>query len=196
VTTDARAPGPAGGPDLTLLLNEASRGSREAVDRLLPLVYRELHRMAHRRMRREGPGQTLQATVLTHEAYLRLVDQSRVTWQGRGHFFAMAATTMRRILVDHARRRAREKRGGRLQHVRLTVAEDVAGPAPDEDVLALDEALARLAATDAVKARIVELRFFGGLGVKETAETLGLPVRTVERHWQFARAWLYNELHG
>lgn len=183
-------------PDITVLLEEVSRGSREAVEQLLPLVYRELHRMAHRRMRSEGPGQTLQATVLTHEAFLRLVDQSRVSWQGRGHFFAMAATTMRRILVDHARRRARQKRGGQVQHVCLTVAEDLATPTPDHDVLALDEALARLEAADPVKARVVELRFFGGLGVKETAETLGLPVRTVERHWQFARAWLFNELHG
>ena len=182
--------------DITQLLDRASAGEAGAMERLLPLVYDELHRIARNKMRGEREGHTLQATALTHEAFLRLVDQSRVSWQGRAQFFAVAATTMRRILVDHARGRSRQKRGGDVEHLRLTLIEDVGAPEREEDVIALDDALTRLEREDEVKARIVELRFFGGLSVKEVAETLGLGVRTVERHWEFARAWLYRELRG
>jgi RNA polymerase sigma factor (TIGR02999 family) len=163
---------------------------------LLPLVYDELRRLAAQRMARESPGQTLQATALVHEAYLRLVgadpDQP---WDGRGHFFAAAAEAMRRILVENARRRHRLKRGGHRGRVDLDAAQPAA-PETDDDLLALDEALEKLAAKDPAKAQLVQLRVFAGLTLAETAEILGLSISTADRYWAYARAWLRVEIAG
>ncbi len=163
---------------------------------LLPLVYDELRRLAAQRMSRESPGQTLQATALVHEAYLRLVggDPDR-PWDGRGHFFAAAAEAMRRILVESARRRHRLKRGGHRARVDLDAAQPAA-PETDADLLALDEALEKLAARDAVKAKLVQLRVFAGLTLAEAAEILGLSGSTADRYWAYARAWLRVEISG
>jgi RNA polymerase sigma-70 factor (ECF subfamily) len=180
-------------PDVTQLLEETAQGRRDAADRLMLLVYDELHELAHRHLGREPAEATLQTTALVHEAYLRLVDQSRVVWQGRTHFFAIGAQALRRALVDHARGRLRDKRGG--GRLRLELKEDVAlAPGRSEDVLAVDEALVRLAALDPRQARIVELRFFAHLGVAEVAEALGVSKRTVEAEWTAAKAWLRREL--
>jgi RNA polymerase sigma factor (TIGR02999 family) len=161
---------------------------------LLPLVYDELRRLAAQRLSRERPGQMLQATALVHEAYLRLVDgQPDRRWDGRGHFFAAAAEAMRRILVDSARSRDRRKRGGGLDRVDLP---DRAGPDPDDDLLALDDALSRLAAEDAVAAKVVELRQFAGLGHEEVASALGITVYLARQKWAYARAWLRDALGG
>ncbi|HLL75593.1 MAG TPA: sigma-70 family RNA polymerase sigma factor [Pyrinomonadaceae bacterium] len=179
--------------EMTLLLAAWSDGDREALDKLLPLVERELHRLARRYMSRERPDHTLQATALVNEAYVRLIDQTRVRWQNRAHFFAIAAQTMRRILIDHARKQTYAKRGGGA----LKVALDDAPALTDEraaELVALDEALAGLAKLDERKARVVELRYFGGLGVEEVAEVLGVSVDTVTRDWRRARAWLRREL--
>jgi len=183
-------------PDVTALLLAWRAGDPGAGERLLPAVYAELHRQAERAMRRENEEHTLQATALIHEAYLRLVDQRRVEWRNRAHFFGIAAQTMRRVLVDHARGRLAEKRGGAMQ--RVTLGEVGAGPGSDPalDVLALHEALERLAELDADQARLVELRYFGGLGIEETAEALGVSTSTVKREWAVARAWLRRELEG
>jgi RNA polymerase sigma factor (TIGR02999 family) len=168
-------------------------GDRAALEQLVPLVYAELHRLAHREMRRERPGHTLQTTALVNEAYLRLVDSSRVRWQNRAHFFAIAAQLMRRILVDDARARASSKRGG--DAVRVAMEDSpVASPPPDVDLLALDEAMARLAAVDMRKSQVVELRYFGGLSVEETAEALHVSPETVMRDWKVAKLWLLREL--
>ena len=171
-------------------------GSRErSVEELVPLVYDQLRRLAGHYMRHEGPGHTLSATALVHEAYLKLVDQSQVSWQGRSHFFAAGARVMRRLLIDHARGRARLRRGGGRQ--RVTLAESlgpVARGLDREQLLALDDALRKLAGLDARQARIVELRFFGGLTNAEVAAVLEVSRRTVDRDWQFARAWLRREL--
>jgi RNA polymerase sigma-70 factor (ECF subfamily) len=178
--------------DVTQILQEWN-ASGDASARLMPLVYDELRRLAQNYLRRERPDHTLQPTALVHEAYLRLADQSRVEWQNRAHFFGVAAEMMRRILVDHARMHASEKRGGRGRRLSL----DEASFLPEEraaDLLALDEALKQLAITDARKSRVVELRFFGGLSVKETAEVLGVHTATVERDWVVAKAWLYREV--
>jgi RNA polymerase sigma factor (TIGR02999 family) len=163
-----------------------------SIDRLIPIVYEELRRLAHRYMRGERVGHTLQTTALVNEAYMRLVDIERIEWRNRGHFFAMAATMMRRVLVDHARERARDKRGGGL--VFTTLADHAVTSSPAIDVLALDEALDRLAAMDSQQARIVELRYFTGLTIEETAEALGISPATVKRDWTWARAWLYQRL--
>ena len=181
-------------PDVTALLLAWRSGDAGAGERLLPAVYAELHRQAERAMRRENGEHTLQATALIHEAYLRLVDQRRVEWRNRAHFFGIAAQTMRRVLVDHARGRLAEKRGGAMQ--RVTLGDVGAGPSDDSalDVLALHEALERLAALDPDQARLVELRYFGGLGIEETAEALGVSSSTVKREWAVARAWLRREL--
>jgi RNA polymerase sigma factor (TIGR02999 family) len=181
--------------DVTQLLIEWSNGDRDALDRLLPLVERELHRLAHHYMSRESAGRTLQTTELVNEAYLRLVDQKSVRWQNRAHFFAISAETMRRILVDHARRRNRRKRGGGALKV---VLDDTAvvSPKPSANLVALDDALKKLATFDIRKARVVELRFFGGLNVEETAAVLGISPNTVIRDWTVARAWLYNAITG
>jgi len=180
-------------PDATQLLEETAHGRREAADRLMLLVYDELRALAHRHLGREGPEHTLQTTALVHEAYLRLVDQRRVVWQGRTHFFAIGAQALRRTLVDHARGRLREKRGG--DRVRLELKDDIAlAKGRSEDVLAVDEALERLEGLDPRQARIVEMRFFGQLDVGEVAEVLGVSRRTVEADWTAAKAWLRREL--
>jgi RNA polymerase sigma factor (TIGR02999 family) len=173
----------------------AHGGSKPARE-LLPMVYDELRRLAAQRMARESPGQTLQATALVHEAYLRLVggDPDR-PWDGRGHFFAAAAEAMRRILVENARRRHRLKRGGHRGRVDLDAAQPAA-PETDDDLLALDEALEKLAARDPVKAQLVQLRVFAGLTLAEAAEILGLSTSTADRYWAYARAWLRVEIAG
>ena len=184
-------------PDVTQLLLEWSSGDRSAGEQLLSAVYAELHRQASGAMRRESGNHTLQTTALVHEAYLRLIDQRRVEWRNRAHFFGVAAQLMRRILVDHARRRHAGKRGKRARHLTLDDADAVAIGAPDErgvDVLVLEDALARLAALDQDQARIVELRYFGGLSIEDTAVALDVSPSTVKREWAVARAWLRREL--
>ncbi len=178
---------------VTQLLLDLSGGNRSAVDELLPLVYQELKRIAGGQLRNERSGHTLQATALVHEAYLKLVDQRAVSWQNRAHFFGVAAQLMRRILMDYAKAKHREKRGGGLRHVTLdealVVSEDRAS-----DLVMIDEALTRLEKLDARQAKVVELRFFGGLSVEETAEATGISTPTVKREWAMAKAWLYREL--
>ena len=180
---------------VTQLLQEWSGGDREALDRLLPLVYEELRQQAARHLRRERPGHTLQTTALVHEAYLRLVGQREVRWQNRAHFFAICAQLMRRILTDHARRRLAAKRGGSQLRLTLDEASDSAGEG-GVDILAVDEALTKLSAIDPQQGRVVELRFFSGLSVEETAEVLGVSARTVKRDWSVAKAWLHREIGG
>ena len=180
--------------DLTRVLDAAAAGDPQAASRLLPLVYDELRRLAAAKLGREAPGQTLDATALVHEAYLRLVGGAvPVSYDGRGHFFAAAAAAMRRILIDRARHKRAEKRGGGRRRQQL---DDLAAPGPDEELLALDEALHRLAARDPVKARLVELRYFAGLTGEQAAEALGISPSTADRHWAYARAWLRAEVCG
>jgi RNA polymerase sigma factor (TIGR02999 family) len=181
--------------DVTGLLLEWSAGSEAARSKLVPLVYRELRRRARHALGSERSDHTLQPTALVHETYQRLVDQRRVQWQNRAHFFAVAAGLMRRILVDHARRRAALRRGGGARRIALSEA-DAPAVAAEVEVLAVDEALAQLAALDPDQARIVELRFFGGLTVEETAEVVGVSRATVHRDWAMARAWLRQRLGG
>ncbi|HYY96872.1 MAG TPA: sigma-70 family RNA polymerase sigma factor [Pyrinomonadaceae bacterium] len=180
-------------PEITRLLEDWSRGDRSALDRLIPLVHAELRRIARRQMSQERAGHTLQATALVNEAYVRLAGDAGQRWQNRAHFFAVCAQVMRHVLIDHARSRAREKRGGALQRVSL---EGVAALAEggEAELLALDEALARLEEFDRQKARVVELRYFAGLGIEETAEALGVSPTTVRREWRRAKAWLYRAL--
>jgi RNA polymerase sigma factor (TIGR02999 family) len=174
-------------------LLEAWAGQDPAArDALVPIVYGELHRLAHHYMRTERAGHTLQTTALVNEAYLRLVDVDRVQWRDRAHFFAMAATMMRRILVDHARGHSRDKRGGGV--VMTSLDENLAAPSRDVDVIALDEALERLGRIDERQARLVELRYFAGLTIEEAAEALGISAGTLKREWAIAKAWLYREL--
>ncbi|HZY83444.1 MAG TPA: ECF-type sigma factor [Gemmataceae bacterium] len=180
--------------DLTRVLDAVAAGDPQAASQLLPLVYDELRRLAAARLAREAPGQTLDATALVHEAYLRLVgpaDDRR--WNDRGHFFAAAAESMRRVLIDSARRKLAQKRGGGLQRQPL---DGVAAPGPDEELLALDEALQKLAAADPLKARLVELRYFAGLTGEQAAAALGISPTTADRHWAYARAWLQTEVRG
>lgn len=179
--------------EITDLLVCWSNGDSAALERLVPLVERELHRLAHLYMRRENAGHTLQTTALINETFLRLVDQSRVRWQNRAHFFGIAAQTMRRILLNHARDRKRGKRGGGAYKVSLSEAEQMSEEKSVE-LLALDEALQRLALIDERKSRVVELRYFGGLSVKETAEVLRVSLVTVARDWDMAKAWLAREI--
>jgi len=179
--------------EVTQLLRDWGAGNNTALARLMPLVYRELRRLARQYLNRERDGHTLQTTDLVHEAYLRMVDQRRVQWQNRTHFFGVAAQLMRRILVDHARSHKRAKRGGGVPLISLDQAAMVSHQAP-VDVIALDEALTRLSEIDERKARIVELRFFGGLEVAETARFLKISVPTVMREWKMAKAWLHREL--
>ena len=182
--------------DVTHILSAIERGDPEAAGDLLPLVYAELRRLAKQRLAQEKPGQTLQATALVHEAYLRLVDGEVIQrWESRGHFFAAAAEAMRRILVENARRKRAEKHGGRMER---QACDDlvVAAPAPPEDLLALDEALAKLEANDPVKAQLVKLRYFAGLSEEDAARALGVSRATVQRHWRYAKAWLLDELRG
>jgi RNA polymerase sigma factor (TIGR02999 family) len=163
------------------------------MDELLPLVYAELRQLASSYLRRERQGHTLQPTALVHEAYLRMIDQTQAHWQNRAHFFGVAAQMMRRILIDHARAQQADKRGGEFQKLSLDENIDVSGNRADE-LVALDDALKRLAEIDPQKSRLVELRFFGGLSVEETAEVLGVSAPTVKRHWRMAKAWLYGEV--
>ena len=180
--------------DLTRLLLDWSRGDKTALDRLMPLVYDELRALAERSLRHERSGHTLQGTALVHEAYLKLVDHRQVRWQDRAHFFAVAAQLMRRILVDHARRHGAAKRGSGEPRLPLDEADAPAAPAPLGDWLALDRALERLGALHERQARTVELRFFGGLTIEETAEVLQVSPATVKNDWSLARGWLYREL--
>ena len=183
--------------DVTRLLQEWNAGHEDALERLMPLVYRELRALAARYMARERSGHTLQPTALVHEAYLRLTAQHSVDWRNRAHFYGIAARLMRRILVDRARRASRSKRGGAMLHVALDGV-PVAAEAPlhPVDAVVLDEALRRLEAIDPQQARVVELRYFGGLTLEETAEVLGVSTGTVKRHWSVARAWLYRAIMG
>ncbi len=181
--------------EVTQLLVAWSHGDQAALDRLLPMVYDELHRLAHRYMRRENPGHSLQTTALVHEAYLRLTEGKPVNWQNRTHFFAVSANVMRRILVDIANANGAQKRGGNLHHVpldeALVISED-----READLVALDDALNALAKIDARKSQVIELRFFGGLSVEETAEALKVSPDTVLRDWRLAKSWLMRELSG
>ena len=179
---------------VTALLVEWQNGSQNALDRLMPLVYAELRAIAGRYLSHESPDHTLQSTALVHEAYLKLIGQDRVEWQNRAHFFGIAAQMMRRILVDHARHQHRAKRGGAATMLSLDEALATSEPAADVDLIALDEALTSLATIDQRGARIVELRFFSGLTIEETAEVLAVSSGTIKREWSTARAWLYREL--
>jgi RNA polymerase sigma factor (TIGR02999 family) len=179
--------------DVTLLLQKRSAGDREAIAELTPMVYAELRRVARHRLRREMTGHSLNSAELVHETYLRLVDQTRACWQDRAHFFAVSAQIMRHILVDHARAHLRKKRGGGTPTLVLNEAMDLPG-ASHFEIVALDDALDTLAKLDPQQSRIVELRFFTGFSIKETAEALGISVATVNRDWVTARAWLTREL--
>ena len=182
--------------EITELLNAIHAGDTEAAGRLIPLIYNELRSLAARLLARERPGQTLTATALVHEAYLRLVVPPREQgWEGRAHFFATAAEAMRRILVENARRKRSLKRGGGLARQHLDEAELLA-PEPREDLVALDEALTQLAAEDRKAADLVQLRYFGGLSIPDAAQVLGVSPRTAKRLWTFARAWLFERLQG
>jgi RNA polymerase sigma factor (TIGR02999 family) len=182
--------------EVTRILSQVQQGDSLAAERLLELVYQELHRLAARKMVEEQPGHTLQATALVHEAYLRLVDVDRTQkWNSRGHFFAAAAEAMRRILVESARRRQALARGGGRQRVELDAVEPQA-PKLSEDVLALHEALSNLERTDPQKAELVKLRYFAGLTMEEAAEALEISAATAYRHWSYARAWLHQEIAG
>jgi RNA polymerase sigma factor (TIGR02999 family) len=179
--------------EVTQMLLDWSNGDRAAFDRLVPMVYDELRRLANHYMRRERPGQTLQTTALVHEAYTRLVDYKRMRWQDRAHFFAVAAQVMRRILVERARRRQAVKRGQGT--IKVSLAEAAAASTETvADILALDEALKELALRDPRKSQLIELRFFGGLNIEETAAVMGLSPTTVQREWRAARAWLYRAI--
>ncbi len=181
--------------NVTELLIELSNGDRNAVDLLLPVIYDELRKLAANYLRRERPDHTLQPTALVHEAYLRLVDQTRVTWQNRAHFFGVAAQIMRRLLVDHARKHKAEKRGQDFQKLSLDENIDRSVDRSSE-LIALDDALKALEAHDAQKARVVELRYFGGLSIEETADVLGVTPTTIKRHWRFAKAWLHGQMQA
>jgi RNA polymerase sigma factor (TIGR02999 family) len=188
MTADASEP-----PDVTQLLLQMEHGDRHAVDVLLPAVYRELRRLAAGYLQREREGHTLQPTALVHEAYMRMVDQSRVHWQNRAHFFGVAAQMMRRVLVDHARTQGARKRGGDVE--KSPLGEDlVASLERSSELVAIDDALAALEQLDPAKAKVVELRFFGGLSIEETAAATGVSVATVNRQWRMAKAWLFAEL--
>jgi RNA polymerase sigma-70 factor, ECF subfamily len=183
--------------DLSELLRAAEAGDTAALDRVLPLIYDELQQLARRHLRRERGGHTLTPTALVHEAYLKLVDQTRVAWQGRAQFLGVASLAMRRILVNHARDRNRLKRGGGAQPLALTGGLEVAAPGVEQDsefIIRLDELLERLAAFDRRAAKVVECRYFAGLDVGETADILGVGTATVKRDWALARAWLRREL--
>jgi len=181
--------------DVTQLLLAWSAGNQSALAQLTPLVDKELHRLAHHYMRRENAGHTLQTTALVNEAFLKLIDQKHVRWKNRAHFFALSAQLMRRILVDHARSRKYAKRGGEANRITFDEAL-VVGSGRTNDLVALDEALEKLSSIDPRKGKVVELRFFGGLSVEETAEALGTSGVTVMREWAMAKAWLYNWLNN
>ncbi len=180
--------------EVTRIINAIEDGDSRAADELLPLVYQELRRLAAQRMKNEKPGQTLQATALVHEAYIRLVGTENQDWDSRGHFFAAAAEAMRRILIDNARRKKRTKYGGGRQKVDLDQAE-LSIDVPSDDLIALDEALEKLANTDKASADLIKLRFFAGLTMEQAANILGIPRRTADRNWAYARAWLYRAIN-
>ena len=183
---------PATDPNVTRLLLDWSHGDQQALAELMPIIYGELRRLAHNYLRRERPDNTLQTTALVHEAYLKLIDQRSVNWQNRAQFFAIAAQAMRRILIDNARRHLAGKRG---KGERISLDESAAvSPAKDESLLALDDALRELESIDPQQSRIIELRYFGGLTIDETAEAMTLSPATVKREWAMARAWLYQSL--
>jgi RNA polymerase sigma factor (TIGR02999 family) len=179
---------------ITLMLKEWSEGKQDALDRLMPLVYDELRRQASRFIRRERSGHTLQTTALIHEAYIKLLGNNHVDWQNRGHFFAIASQAMRRILVDHARTRHREKRGGAAEDLPIDDASQIRAPQKSVDLIALDDALKMLEKFDPRQARVVELRYFGGLTNDETAEILGVSNATVRNDWNVAKAWLREQI--
>jgi RNA polymerase sigma factor (TIGR02999 family) len=181
---------------ITQLLIAWGDGSRQALDNLMPLVYNDLRRLAAGYMQREPAGQSLQPTALVHEAYVRLIDQRQVRWRNRAHFFGIAAAMMRRILVDHARARRAEKRGGGWDRVTLDGNEVPGGGSREVDVLALHESLERLGAFDSRQERLVELRYFGGLSIEEAAEVIGISAATLVREWTIAKAWLRADLSG
>jgi len=185
--------------EVTRILSAIEEGDTRAAEQLLPLVYDELRKLASAKLAQEKPGQTLQATALVHEAYLRLMDGEKASnWDSRGHFFAAAAEAMRRILIDQARRKHSRKRGGSLRRVELdegallVTSEDAVA----DDLLALDEALQQFESEDALKARLVKLRYFAGLSIAQAAEALGISAATAKRHWAYARSWLYGKIHG
>ncbi len=178
---------------VTILLEQLRQGNQQVRSELLNLVYPELRRLAQHYMKNERSGHTLQATAVVHEVYIKMLGSESVTWQNRAHFMAVAAQQMRHILVDHARARFTEKRGGNLLNISLDDV-NVVGSMRDESLLALDEVLTRLEALDSTASRLVEMRFFGGLTERETGEALGLSVSSVKRKWEFARAWLFNQL--
>jgi RNA polymerase sigma-70 factor, ECF subfamily len=180
--------------EVTQLLVDWGNGNQAALDRLMPLVYTELRQLAHRYMRRERPGHTMQTTALIHEAYLRLVDQNQVRWQHQAHFFGIAARLMRHILIEHARSHTRAKRGGGVGTISLDEAA-IVSQARATELLALDDALERLATIDPRKSQVVELRFFGGLSVEEAAQVLNIAPNTVLRDWRMAKAWLRREIN-
>ena len=179
--------------DVTRILTAIEQGDSKEADKLLPLVYEELRRLAAQKMSRESPGQTLQATALVHEAYVRLVGSEARNWNSRTHFFCAAAEAMRRILIDNARRKQRLKRGAGQEKLSLEDAE-ITIEAPSGDLIALDEALTKLARTDKVKADLVKLRYFAGLSLEQAVDILGLSKSTAKRHWTYARAWLYRQI--
>jgi len=181
--------------EVTALLRNVKNGDREAFDRLLPKVYGELRRVAERQLWRERQGHTLRATALVHEVYLKLVDQAQVEWQGRAHFLAVSARAMRQILIDHARRKAAEKRGGDWERTTLGSGEGFGVEMSMEDLLALDQALEDLEKLEPRLRQVVEYRFFGGMTEQQISEVLGVTTRTVQRDWVKARAWLYKELY-
>ncbi len=179
--------------NVTRLLLEWGDGNQQALEALVPLIYKELRNLAHNFLYRERPGHTLQTTALVHEAYLKLIDQNDARWQNRAHFFAIAAQAMRRILIDSARKHAAAKRGGPQEELSLDEVADIALE-PDGNLLKLDEALNQLAKIDPRQSRIVELRYFGGLTIEETAEVISVSPATVKREWMMARAWLHQEI--
>jgi RNA polymerase sigma factor (TIGR02999 family) len=181
--------------ELTVILQRLEQGDPHAANELLPVVYEELRKLAAQKMARESPGQTLQATALVHEAWLRLGGDDQPTWENRGHFFAAAAEAMRRILIDNARRKNSLRHGGAVERVNLDGL-DLAAKVGDEQLLALNEALDHLAEQDAKKAQVVKLRFFAGLTNQEAAQVLGVSEPTVKRHWAYARAWLFREMNS
>jgi RNA polymerase sigma factor (TIGR02999 family) len=183
-------------PDVTQLLVNWSHGDQQALEELMPLVYGELRRLASAHLRRERPNHTLQSTALVNEAFMRLVNQHNVEWRNRAHFYGIAAQMIRRILVDYARSQHAEKRGAGAVKLELDEAMAVAQQAPDVDLLGLNDALERLAGLDERQSRIVELRFFAGLSIEETAEVMHLSPASIKREWQTARAWLYREMNS
>ncbi|MCU1290549.1 MAG: polymerase sigma factor [Acidobacteria bacterium] len=181
-------------PEITRMLIALTDGNTEVVNNLLPLIYDELRKLAGNYLRRERVSHTLQPTALVHEAYIKLIDQKQVRWQNRAHFFGIAAQIMRRLLVDHARKHTADKRGGEIEKLPLEEEILVVSNEKSAELLALDEALENLEKLDAQKAKIVELRYFGGLSIEETAEVLGVSVATVNRQWRMAKAWLYGQI--